>query len=285
MSAPPVTASRRFERYVAIGDSSTEGLDDPDGAGGYRGWSRRLAQRIADVQGSVLYANFGVRGKRTREIRDQQLAPAVALHPDLATVFCGTNDLVRPRFDAGAIADDVAHMQRALIAGGATVLTFTLPDLAPVMPIARPLAPRIRALNRALRSACADSGAILVDFAAHAMASDPRLWSDDRFHANAMGHERIAAALAQALALPGTDDAWSRPLPAALAAKPRERLAAEWEWTRRHVLAWAWRSLHGPARRIAGPVEATTLRRIVAAPGTGAPVHDAAAESVRLPGA
>src|SRR4030095_2156119 len=32
-STPP----RRFERYVAIGDSSTEGLDDPDGQGGFRG--------------------------------------------------------------------------------------------------------------------------------------------------------------------------------------------------------------------------------------------------------
>ena len=30
-------------RYVAIVDSSTEGLDDPDGAGGWRGWSDRLA--------------------------------------------------------------------------------------------------------------------------------------------------------------------------------------------------------------------------------------------------
>jgi hypothetical protein len=26
-----------FRRYVAIGDSSTEGLEDPDGLGGYRG--------------------------------------------------------------------------------------------------------------------------------------------------------------------------------------------------------------------------------------------------------
>ena len=40
----------RFERYVAIGDSSTEGLIDPDGQGGYRGWSMRLAERIAEVQ-------------------------------------------------------------------------------------------------------------------------------------------------------------------------------------------------------------------------------------------
>src|SRR5258705_6415265 len=85
----------RFERYVAIGDSSTEGIDDPDGDGGYRGWANRLAQRIADAQGAVLYANLGIRGRLTREILDEQLAPALAMHPDLATVFSGSNDILR----------------------------------------------------------------------------------------------------------------------------------------------------------------------------------------------
>ena len=96
MEAPP---PRQFERYVALGDSSTEGLDDPDGLGGYRGWSRRLAERIASGQGGLLYANLAVRGRTTGEIREQQLVPALALRPDLATVFSGTNDLVSRRFD------------------------------------------------------------------------------------------------------------------------------------------------------------------------------------------
>ena len=47
-----------FSRYVALGDSSTEGLDDPDGAGGYRGWSQRLAERmIAAWHGVSRYAH------------------------------------------------------------------------------------------------------------------------------------------------------------------------------------------------------------------------------------
>ena len=33
-----------WKRYVAIGDSSTEGMGDPDGAGGFRGWADRLAE-------------------------------------------------------------------------------------------------------------------------------------------------------------------------------------------------------------------------------------------------
>ena len=257
---------RRFERYVAIGDSSTEGLEDPAEEGGYRGWSRRLAQRIAAAQGSLEYANFGVRGRTTRQILDQQLAPALALRPDLATVLSGTNDVMGLRFDRDAVAHDMEAIQRALIAGGATVLTFTLPDLTPVMPIARGIAPRIRALNEGLRGASARTGAILLDFAAYAVGSDPRVWSADRIHANAIGHARIADALAHALGLPGTDDSWSRALPPLAPKTRRQRLGDEMSWTWRHVLPWIGRTLWprfaGSTRPRAKPV----LQRLGASP-------------------
>jgi lysophospholipase L1-like esterase len=242
MSAP---AGRCYERYVAIGDSSTEGLDDPDGHGGFRGWANRLAERIAAAQGGLLYANLAVRGRRTRQVRDEQLARALALRPDLATLFCGTNDVVSRRFDPEAFAADLAAMLQALGAAGATVLTFTMPDLAPVMPLARGVAPRLATLNARLREVAAAHGALLVDFAAHPVASDPRLWSDDRLHANAAGHARIAAALAHALALPGADDGWRRPLPAMPPRSVARRFADELAWSRRHLLPWAWRHLRG----------------------------------------
>ncbi|MHB1327935.1 MAG: SGNH/GDSL hydrolase family protein, partial [Gemmatimonadales bacterium] len=205
--------ARRFERYVAIGDSSTEGLDDPDGKGGYRGWANRLAERLASTQGQVLYANLAIRGRRTRQIRDEQLDAALAMQPDLATLFTGTNDVVARGFDPDRVGQDVEFMQRSLVQQGATVLTFTLPDLSPVMPLARFITHRVELLNQALRTASAQSGACLVDLARHPVASDARLWSSDRLHANALGHERIAAALAQAIALPGTCDSWAQPLP------------------------------------------------------------------------
>ena len=236
---------RRFERYVAIGDSSTEGLDDPDGAGGYRGWANRLAESLAAAQGSVLYANLGVRGKTTREIAAEQLPAALAMRPDLATVFSGTNDVTARRFDVAAVASDVARMQAMLVGAGATVLTFTLPDLTPVMPLARGLAPRVRALNAAIRAACARTGATLLDFAAYPVAGDARLWSDDRLHANAAGHARMAAALAHALGLPGSDTSWQQALPECRPRTTTQRLAAELQWCRRHLLPWLWQHLRG----------------------------------------
>lgn len=242
MRSPPPSS---FARYVALGDSSTEGIDDPDGAGGYRGWSQRLAERVNAAQGGgLLYANLATRGLTTRQVRERQLEAALALQPDLATVFCGTNDVTAPRFDAAAVASDIAQMQRALVESGATVLSFTLPDLTPLMPLARLIAPRIAALNEALAAASRASGAILVDFAAHAVATDRRLWSEDRIHANSAGHARIADALAQALELPGSNDAWHAPLPA-LPQTRAQWCAAEARWIRWHLLPWIWDGLRG----------------------------------------
>ena len=240
-STPPV----RFARYVALGDSSTEGIDDPDGAGGYRGWSQRLAGRIHATQGSLHYANLAVRGLTTAQVRERQLAAALALRPDLATVFCGTNDVTAVRFDAARVAADIEHMQRALAAGGATVLSFTLPDLTPLMPLARLIAPRIAALNHALVAASRLTGSIVVDFAAYPVATDYRLWSEDRIHANSAGHARIAAALAQALNLPDSDAGWQQPLPTPDPRTALERCAAEGRWAGRHLLPWMWQGMLG----------------------------------------
>lgn len=234
-----------FARYVALGDSSTEGLDDPDGHGGYRGWSQRLAERIHAAQGELLYANLAVRGLTTVQVRTRQLDAALALRPDLATVFCGTNDVTALRFDATRVGADIERMQRALVDGGATVLSFTLPDLTPLMPLARLIAPRIAALNSALAKASRRSGAILVDFAAHPVASDRRLWSEDRIHANSAGHARIAEALAHALALPGSNAAWSEPLSPLPRRTVLQVCAAEAHWARHHLLPWIGRSLAG----------------------------------------
>ena len=235
-----------FERYVAIGDSSTEGLDDPDGHGGYRGWANRLATRVAAAQSSpLLYANLAVRGRSTRQIRDEQLELAVAMRPDLVTLFSGTNDVVKPRFDANAVGRDVEFMQRRLIENGAVVLGFTLPDLSIVLPMARPIAGRVRALNDALRRAATASGAVLVDFAMYRVGSDPRLWSVDRLHANTAGHERIAAALAWALRLPDTDETWSHDLPTVWSRSLWDGIVAEIRWQRDYFLPWLWRHARG----------------------------------------
>ena len=232
-------------RYVAIGDSTTEGLDDPDGAGGYRGWADRLAERVATAQGSLEYANLAVRGMTAARVRATQLAPALALRPDLSTVVAGLNDAIHPSFDADSTGADVEAMITALTRTGTTVLTFTVPDPGSLMPLGRLLRPRMRALNVALRRAARNGGGLLLDLASYPVAADPRMWSEDRLHANTDGHIRIAAGLAYTLGLDGTDDTWSYPLPTAPRRGFGQSIAVEVAWLRRHFTPWVLRHLRG----------------------------------------
>ncbi len=254
-----------FARYVAIGDSSTEGLDDPDGQGGYRGWADRLATHLATVQGTLLYANLAIRGRRTQRIHHEQLAPALALSPDLVTLFTGTNDVVGWRFEAGQVGNDLRAMHHAIVGSGATLLTFTLPDLTPIMPLARLVAGRVDILNQMIRSISNESGAVLVDMAAVEVATDPRLWAPDRLHANADGHARIAHALANALHLPGADDSWRLPLlPTLPQMSGWNRLQAELQWGLKYLGPWAWRHLHGRSSGDGRGPKSSTWRSLTA---------------------
>jgi lysophospholipase L1-like esterase len=56
------------------------------------------------------------RGRLTAQVREQQLAPALAMKPDMATIVAGMNDLLRPRFNARSVAADLRAMFAALIA-------------------------------------------------------------------------------------------------------------------------------------------------------------------------
>lgn len=234
-----------WHRYVAIGDSTTEGLDDPDGRGGYRGWADRFAEHVAAAYPGLEYANLAIRGRLTAQIQAEQLPEAVRLRPDLATVVAGVNDMLRRRFDADETAGRIGEMQAALIGVGATVITFTMPDPVRVMPLARPLRGRFSAYNEKVREVSAQTGAILLDLGAHPVAGDPRLWSLDRLHANAAGHERIGRGLAWAAGLAGFDEAWADPLPEESPRSRLRRAAAEAAWLRSHLLPWIVRHARG----------------------------------------
>lgn len=257
--------SRVFHRYVAIGDSSTEGLEDPRPEGRHRGWADRLAEHVAAAQEEpLLYANLAIRGRKTREVRDEQLAPALAMRPDLASVFAGTNDIIRSQVNLDQVVEDLRTMHRALRAAGATVLTITMPDLSAVTPIARRIAPRLDELNQRVREICDDCGSLLLDVASYPEAVDPRLWHEDRLHANSEGHRRIAAGLADVLGLSGFAGVIDEPLPPRAAPSALSRVADDLSWSLRYLVPWLWRRLRGkssgdeilPKRPMLAPVQA-----------------------------
>ncbi|MGN9782581.1 SGNH/GDSL hydrolase family protein [Nonomuraea sp. ZG12] len=235
----------RYTRYVALGDSQTEGLGDGDEVRGYRGLADRLAEHLAGASPELHYANLSVRGRLASQVLAEQLGPALRLRPDLATVIAGMNDLIRPGFDAAAVAASLEEMFAALTGAGAHVLTVTFPDIGKIAPLARPLLPRVLALNEHIREAAGRHRVTVVDTFPHAFATDARMWSSDRLHASPLGHARIAAAFAHALGLPGSDDTWSAPLEPV---PPRGRLRStgtEFRWIAGFAGPWIYRRIRG----------------------------------------
>ncbi|WP_248959472.1 SGNH/GDSL hydrolase family protein [Sphaerisporangium perillae] len=236
----------RYLRYVALGDSQTEGLGDGDDTVGLRGWADRFAEHLARHSPDLRYANLAVRGRLAAQVHAEQLGPALALRPDLATVVAGVNDLLRPRFDADEVAGHLEAMFAALTAQGARVATLTFPDLTRIIPIARPLGSRITAVNDRIRHAARRHGVTVAETSHHPVVTDPRLWSPDRLHASPLGHQRIAAAVADALALPGSDDSWTHPLPLETSSPAGwHAVPGELRWVADFIGPWLGRRLRG----------------------------------------
>ena len=114
-------------RYVALGDSFTEGVgdDDPDRPNGVRGWADRVAEQLGAADPSFGYANLAIRGRKLRQIMAEQVDAAVELKPTLVTIYAGANDILRPRIDIDGLLAEYDAGIRKLKATGATVVMFT----------------------------------------------------------------------------------------------------------------------------------------------------------------
>ena len=236
-----------FRRYVAIGDSSTEGLEDPDGNGGYRGWADRLAQHIADGQDEPLeYANLAIRGMRMNEIRTGQLADALAMRPDLLSVFGGVNDAIVPRCDFDSIRADYVIIFSLARRQGATVLSFTVPDLSAINPLGMAFRERVTKLNDIIRTEAERHDVVVMDFEQYPVAQDPRLWFADRLHSNELGHEKVAAALAWRLGIDSFNEGWAVPLDGE-PVRPRghQLLTSDIDWAMRYLAPWLGKGIRG----------------------------------------
>lgn len=238
--------SGKYQRYVALGDSQTEGVGDGDDIVGLRGWADRLAEHLTIDNPDLQYANLAVRGRRADEVRAGQLGPALALRPDVATVVAGVNDLLRLRVETSTVADHVEEMFAALTGSGARVATLTFPDLTRIIPLARPVRSRILDLNDRIRAAAARHGVAVAEIARHPSVADRRFWSEDRLHCSPLGHQLIADAVAHALRLPGSNDSWNEPPPPLpIPPSTQWRVTTELRWAATFLRPWLGRRLRG----------------------------------------
>ncbi|WP_336660000.1 SGNH/GDSL hydrolase family protein [Leucobacter sp. USHLN153] len=228
-------------RYVAIGDSFTEGVGDEQADGSVRGWADLVAQGLADATGAAIdYANLAIRGRLLGPILAEQLEPALALGPTLVTFNGGGNDMLRPRTDIAWIARETERaMLRIRESGAEPVL------LAGANPTAGlPGGARVRLkgdeLVRAARGIAERVGVRFVDNWSDPDLAGRQYWSADRLHLAPVGHRRVAANVLRALGY-GPPEDWVLEAPAI----PRPSRLDQLRYTREHVVPWVQRRLTG----------------------------------------
>ncbi len=238
------STSAVFHRYVALGDSFTEGVGDHDSTrpNGVRGWADRVAEVLAAGSDDFGYANLAIRGRKLPAILAEQLEPALALEPDLVTLYAGGNDILRPKIDVDGLMADYEKAVGRLAATGARVVLFTGFDLG-FAPVFRHLRGRVAVYNELVREIADVHGATLVDYWRMREYRDARLWDVDRMHMSSAGHRRMAIAVLDSLGV-----AHELPAPDLVEAPVVDRRAqrsADLAWARAHVAPWVQRRLRG----------------------------------------
>lgn len=231
-----------WSRFVAIGDSFTEGVGDPeaDSPGGLRGWADRFAEVLATMDEDFAYANLAVRGKLIRQITEEQLEAALDLRPDLVSICAGGNDVIRPGADPDAVAVQLEYILRKLRESGATVIVFTGVDVA-FQPVFRSIRGKVAIYNENVRKVAQRHDCIVVDQWAIEQLQDPRYWADDRLHLNSLGHHTIAKAALDALNVPND----LKPLDPPPLPQQNWRQARQEDvvWAREHLVPWVLRRI------------------------------------------
>lgn len=228
-------------KYVAIGDSFTEGVGDELPDGSVRGWADLAAQGLADATGQpILYANLAIRGRLLRPIIDEQLEAALKLEPTLVSFNGGGNDMLRPGTDLASIAQLTRDALSRIIDAGADPLLIA--GANPTIGIPRGAAVKAKGdgLTEAAKLIASELGIRFCDNWSDPTLARREYWSSDRLHLSPTGHHRVASNVLTALGHP-IPQHW------ALDAEPigAPSLREQFRYTREHVVPWVKRRLTG----------------------------------------
>jgi lysophospholipase L1-like esterase len=229
-----------WRRYVALGDSFTEGIGDPEpgSSGGNRGWADRVAEVLSRQVDDFAYANLAVRGKLIAQIVAGQVEAALELKPDLITFAAGGNDVIRPGTDPDEIANQFEDAVVRLRGGGATVVVFTGIDTN-FTPVFRRFRGKVAIYNENIRAIAERYDCIVADQWALKEVQDPRFFDVDRLHYNPLGHHEVARMVLRALNVPN-DLQSMQPDPLPLTTW-REARGGDLVWARAHFVPWVLR--------------------------------------------
>ncbi len=228
------------KRYVALGDSFTEGVGDidPSSPNGVRGWADRVAAQLIENGGSWGYANLAIRGRKLQQVLDEQLDAALALAPTLVTIYAGGNDILRPVVNLDGMMERYRWALEKLVDSGAQVVVFTGFDSGKA-PMFRATRGRTAIYNEHVRKMVDDLQLDLVDFWHMKRFQDWRLWDPDRMHLSIEGHIWMAK---EVLSVLGEKDSIEEPeLEEPPVTSLPEKFIGEVTWTKDYLYPWVKR--------------------------------------------
>lgn len=179
--------------FVAMGDSFSAGTEED---------VEPFPDLVASLLPGTRYLNFARDGARSVDVLAEQLEPALAADPDLVSLVCGANDVVRTT--RPGIEEFAASFERILEAlGDRRVLTATFPPVAELLQLRARTRERMNsgldAVNDEIRRLSERHGAVCLELAGHPGSGDPENFAADGFHPSAIGHRRTAEAVCAAL--------------------------------------------------------------------------------------
>jgi lysophospholipase L1-like esterase len=236
----PQPHTHPWRRYVAIGDSFTEGVGDPepDSPNGLRGWADRVAEVLSQSVDDFAYANLAIRGRLIAQITAEQIEPALALNPDLITFSAGGNDVIRPGADPDAVSQQFEDAVVRLSESNATIVVFTAIDTN-FTPVFRGIRGRVAIYNENIRAIADRYDCVVADQWGLREVQDMRFFDDDRLHYNRLGHHEVARMVLRSLNVPNDlQPMQPDPLPNRTW---REARAHDFVWAREYLMPWVLR--------------------------------------------
>ncbi len=237
-----------FNRYIALGDSMTEGMTDEVINGKYRGWADRIADVMAKQNPQFTYMNLAIRGKLIQQVIDDQLpqiTPYVTGKDTLVSFHAGANDVIRPNYNPAVTLPLYIEAAKKVAATGCTLMLFTVME-KPTSDgkTGKIWESRFHEFNKIVRHTAELTGAVLIDWNVAPFLSDIRFLADDRLHLNAQGHYRVSQGVLEKLGLP-FDSTWKTPLPPAQKTTLLKKAISDVRWVFTFVIPWIWRRARG----------------------------------------
>jgi lysophospholipase L1-like esterase len=237
-----------FTRFIALGDSMTEGMCDEIVDGQYRGWADRVADTLAKENPNFTYVNLAIRGKLLHQVIDDQIPDAAkyVIGPEtLVSFHAGANDVLRPNYQAEVAFAKYEKGISDLTKTGATVIVFTVIDRVEGNgKTAQLWHERFSAFNVNVRQVANKYGAIIIESDNAKWMADLRFLARDRLHLNSDGHWRLSQAVLENLGKE-FDPKWKIPLDPATAKSRLRKNLENIIWIIIFVLPWIWRRIRG----------------------------------------